>query len=54
MLWVLSITLLGYFLGNIALLRDNIDAIAILIVAFSLLPLVFEWWRHRRKAVAEA
>lgn len=51
-LWVLSITLLGYFLGNIAFLRDNIDAIAIVIVAFSLLPLMFEWWRHRRKAAA--
>lgn len=51
-LWVLSITLLGYFLGNIAFLRDNIDAIAIVIVAFSLLPVMFEWWRHRRKATA--
>ncbi len=51
-LWVLSITLLGYFLGNIAFLRDNIDAIAIVIVAFSLLPVLFEWWRHRRKAAA--
>ncbi len=51
-LWVGSITLLGFFLGNIAFLKDNIDALAILIVAFSLLPIAFEWWRHRRKAAA--
>lgn len=49
-LWVGSITLLGFFLGNITFLKENIDAIAIVIVAFSALPLAFEWWRHRRKA----
>lgn len=51
-LWVGSITLLGFFLGNIAFLKDNIDALAILIVVFSLLPIAFEWWRHRRRAAA--
>jgi membrane-associated protein len=49
-LWVLSITLLGFFLGNISFLKNNIDALALLIVAFSLLPIAFEWWRHRRRA----
>ena len=48
-LWVGSITLLGFFLGNITFLKENIDAIAIVIVAFSVLPIMFEWWRHRRK-----
>ena len=48
--WVVSITLLGFFLGNITFLKENIDAIAIVIVAFSALPLAFEWWRHHRKA----
>ncbi len=51
-LWVCSITLLGFFLGNITFLKENIDAIALVIVAFSVLPIVFEWWRHRRKAAA--
>ncbi len=51
-LWVLSITLLGFFLGNIAFLKNNIEAIALVIVAFSLVPVLFEWWRHRRRAAS--
>jgi membrane-associated protein len=54
-LWVLSITLLGYFLGRtFPSLGENIDKAIILIVAFSLLPVVFEWWRHRRTSGPEA
>ena len=47
--WVLSITLLGYFLGAaFPSLGQNIDKAIILILAFSVLPVVWEWWRHRR------
>lgn len=53
--WVLSITLLGYFLGaTVPSLGENIDKAIILIVAFSLLPVVWEWWRHRRTEAPEA
>lgn len=48
LLWVFSLTLAGYFLGGFALIRDHIEAVALLIVAVSVLPMVFEWWRHRR------
>lgn len=48
-LWVLSITLLGYFLGAaFPTLGENIDKAIIVIVAFSLIPVVYEWWKHRR------
>jgi membrane-associated protein len=47
--WVLSITLLGYFLGrSVPWLRDNIDYAIFAILAFSVVPIVYEWWRHRR------
>ncbi|MFC6287332.1 DedA family protein [Nocardioides sp. GCM10027113] len=50
-LWVLSITLLGYFLGQaFPTLGENIDKAILAIIAFSLLPIVWEWWRHRRTA----
>ncbi len=50
-LWVLSITLLGYFLGSaFPGLGENIDKAIILILAFSLVPIVYEWWKHRREA----
>lgn len=55
-LWVLSIVLLGYFLGAaFPGLGENIDKAIIAILAFSLVPVVYEWWKHRRQvhAVAE-
>jgi membrane-associated protein len=47
--WVLSITMLGYFLGAaFPTLGENIDKAIILILAFSVLPIAWEWWRHKR------
>ena len=49
-LWVLSITLLGYFLGAaIPSLGENIDYAILVILAFSVIPIAWEWWRHRRQ-----
>jgi membrane-associated protein len=48
-LWVMSITLLGFFLGTaFPALGENIDKAIIAIIAFSVLPVVWEWWRHKR------
>jgi membrane-associated protein len=50
-LWVLSITLLGFFLGStFPSLGQNIDLAVIVILAFSVIPVAFEWWRHHRTA----
>lgn len=48
-LWVFSITVLGFFLGDaFPHLGQSIDKLIIVILGFSLIPIVFEWWRHRR------
>jgi membrane-associated protein len=48
-LWVLVITLLGYFLGSaFPSLASNIDKAMIAILAFSVIPIAYEWWKHRR------
>ena len=48
-LWVVSIMLLGYFLGDaFPTLGESIDKLVIVIVGFSVIPIVIEWWRHRR------
>jgi membrane-associated protein len=50
-LWVVLITLLGYFLGQtFPWLADNIDYAVLAILAFSVVPLAWEWWRRRRHA----
>ena len=49
-LWVVSITLLGYFLGSaFPSLGENIDKAIVVILAFSLIPIVYEWWKHSRQ-----
>jgi membrane-associated protein len=54
-LWVLSITLLGYFLGSaFPGLGENIDKAIVVILAFSVVPIAWEWWRHRRTHAVEA
>jgi len=47
-LWVVSITLLGYFLGSaFPSLGENIDLAILVILAFSVLPVAWEW-HHKR------
>jgi len=53
-IWVVGVTLLGFFLGQISFIRDNIDAALLLIVAISVLPMVFEYVKHRRETAAAA
>ncbi|MFC6695373.1 DedA family protein [Nocardioides daphniae] len=47
--WVVSITLLGALLGTVfPALGENIDYAIFAIIAFSLIPMAWEWVRHRR------
>lgn len=49
--WVSSMTLLGYFVGDIPLVRRHFEKVVILIVLISVLPIVFELIKaHRAKA----
>lgn len=41
-LWGAGVTMLGYLLGQIAFIRDNVDSIFVLIVLVSVLPIVIE------------
>lgn len=46
--WAIGVTSLGHFLGQIALIRDNIEYAIIILVALSLTPMAVEIIRHRR------
>lgn len=48
-LWAGGITLLGYLLGDVPWVKNNIEIIAILIVVLSVLPAGFEWLKARRE-----
>jgi membrane-associated protein len=45
--WVLSLLYAGYWFGNIAFVRQNLTTVIFGIIGVSLLPLVFEYLRHR-------
>ncbi|MGW6922698.1 DedA family protein [Streptomyces sp. NPDC054950] len=49
-LWGAGVTLLGSWLGNIDFVKKNIEAILILIVLVSVVPIVIEFLRARSKA----
>ena len=48
--WVLSMTLLGYNIGNIPAVRRNFEKVVIGIVLVSVLPMVFQALKSRKKA----
>ena len=48
-LWATGITVLGYFLGSVAFIANNLEAIALLIVLVSVLPMIVEVLRARSK-----
>ncbi len=47
LLWVVSLTALGYFFGNIPQVKSNLTAVILLIVAISVSPGVIAWLRNR-------
>ncbi len=50
-LWVLIITLMGFFLGrSFPSIGQNIDKAIIAILLVSVIPIAYEWWKHRRQA----
>jgi membrane-associated protein len=53
-MWGAGVTVLGYFLGQIAFIRDNVDAIFVVIVLVSVIPIAFEFLRSRRKSARAA
>jgi len=54
LLWVGLLVPAGYWFGNIGIVRDHFEIVALVIVAFSLLPLLVEYLRQRRRRSAHA
>jgi len=51
LIWAASLPALGWWLGNLRLVHDNLEAAVLAIVALSLLPMVREVVAARRRAV---
>ncbi|MCU7724340.1 VTT domain-containing protein [Actinoplanes sp. KI2] len=50
--WATGVTILGYFLGQVAFVKNNIEFILVGIVVLSVIPIAVEFLRGRRRAHA--
>jgi membrane-associated protein len=53
-LWVVGFVLLGYFFGNIPVVKRNFSLVILAIIILSVLPAVWEFWKHRRESRQQA
>ena len=49
--WVAICVFSGYFFGNIPAVKKNFSLVVLAIIAISVLPLLWEWWKARRARV---
>ncbi len=52
--WVVSLTLAGYFFGNLPWVQKNLSAVIVGIIAISMIPVVIGWWQHRKETKASS
>ena len=52
--WVAIFVFLGYLFGNVPFVKQNFEIVTLAIVLISVLPVVFEYLRSRRRAKAPA
>ena len=48
--WIGSLTLAGYFFGNIPVIKNNLTLMILVIVFVSFIPAILEFIKHRRQA----
>jgi membrane-associated protein len=48
-IWVTGLSLLGFFFGNIPIVKENFEIVILGIIFVSVLPIIIEFIRHRRK-----
>lgn len=47
--WIGSLTLAGYFFGNIPFIKNNLTLMVLVIVVISFIPAILEFIKHRRR-----
>jgi membrane-associated protein len=49
LVWVFTFTLVGFFFGNIPSVKENFSIVVIAIVLLSVIPIIFEFIKHKLK-----
>ncbi|MFY9328062.1 MAG: DedA family protein [Georgfuchsia sp.] len=45
--WASSLTLAGYWFGNVPMVKNNLTLVIVVIIIISLIPAAVGWWQHR-------
>lgn len=53
-LWVLGVSILGYFFGNLPVVKDNFEIVILAIIVISLLPAVVEFIKSKSQKADKA
>ena len=53
-LWIVTMTLSGYLFGNLPIVEEYFELVVLGVIAISLLPIVIEWVRNRRRRRSDA
>jgi membrane-associated protein len=48
--WIGSLTIAGYFFGNIPVIKNNLTLMILVIIVVSFIPAILEFIKHRRQA----
>ncbi len=48
--WIGSLTVAGYFFGNIPIIKNNLTLMILVIIVVSFIPAILEFIKHRRQA----
>jgi membrane-associated protein len=49
-LWIVLFVGAGYIFGNLPFVRDHFSKVIMAIIVVSVLPIAWEWWKHRRES----
>lgn len=50
LIWVISLTLAGFYFGQLPFVKANFDKVVLAIVLLSFVPVALEWWKAKQKA----
>jgi len=45
--WVVGLTLAGYFLGNIPIIKDNFSKVVLIIIVLSIIPIIYSFFKEK-------
>jgi membrane-associated protein len=46
--WVVGVTLAGYFLGEIPIIKENFEKVVFLIIGISILPIIISYFKNKK------